>query len=217
MTHDVCELCELYASFNFPGEKKSRYCHSHKHDEMVNTKPKCIIPLCDNLGYKEYSKRCFPCFAEQFPHDPIIKKYKSKEGTTVATIIERFPEKTKSWKLDTLIPDGCSLKRPDMYLDMGQYSIIVEIDENQHRGYSEACEKARTTQLLNDAGKVEKISSCWGFTDKKARATIVHGKINEWKYRMDVLCQTIQDWINKHTSDWDGKLITEVKLFFDEV
>src|SRR6185369_17866233 len=87
----------------------------------------------------------------------------------------RFPG--LSWLLDKRIPDGCSLRRPDLVLDMGSYVIFIEIDENQHQfGYT--CQNKRLCELWQDAGhrpviflrfnpdsyvddEGRKIPSCW--------------------------------------------------------
>jgi hypothetical protein len=37
------------------------------------------------------------------------------------------------------VENGCSLRRPDLLLDLGYQVIIVEIDETQHKSYEEIC------------------------------------------------------------------------------
>jgi hypothetical protein len=53
------EGCKKYASFNFEGEKGSKYCAKHKHTDMINFKVKrceaenCkIIPTFNFKGEK---------------------------------------------------------------------------------------------------------------------------------------------------------------------
>jgi len=46
--------------------------------------------------------------------------------------------------------DGCSKKRPDLFLDLGFQVLIVEIDENGHHGYDNLCENKRVMELSKD-------------------------------------------------------------------
>lgn len=62
--------------------------------------------------------------------------------------MENFPDFT--WITDKTIQDGCSLRRPDLFLDLGYQVVIVEIDENQHDGYDCSCENKRIMQLSLD-------------------------------------------------------------------
>ena len=47
---------------------------------------------------------------------------------------------------------GCSKKRPDIYFELNKHSVIVEVDENQHRDYSNSCECARINEIVNGIG-----------------------------------------------------------------
>ena len=47
---------------------------------------------------------------------------------------------------------GCSKKRPDVYFDLPDKCVIVEIDENQHKAYAESCECARVNEIVNGIG-----------------------------------------------------------------
>ena len=39
---------------------------------------------------------------------------------------------------------------PDAYLDLLTHIIIIECDENQHKGYEDICENKRTMEISND-------------------------------------------------------------------
>ena len=45
-----------------------------------------------------------------------------------------------------------SRRRPDWIVDLGTHAIIVEIDEDQHRGYDSTCENKRLMELFGDLG-----------------------------------------------------------------
>jgi hypothetical protein len=51
---------------------------------------------------------------------------------------------------DKRVEEGCSARRPDVRIDFGTHTVLVECDENQHRGYS--CENKRMMELFLDCG-----------------------------------------------------------------
>lgn len=58
----------------------------------------------------------------------------------------------KTFVHDKTIDDGCSKRRPDLRWDLPTQVIIVEVDEHQHKSYSEICECARNSQIVGDVG-----------------------------------------------------------------
>ena len=46
----------------------------------------------------------------------------------------------------------CTRKRPDIRFEMPTHDVIVEVDENQHRGYAESCECARIAEIVGAIG-----------------------------------------------------------------
>jgi hypothetical protein len=46
----------------------------------------------------------------------------------------------------------CTKKRPDIRFEMLTHDVIVEVDENQHRGYKESCECARISEIVGAIG-----------------------------------------------------------------
>ena len=47
---------------------------------------------------------------------------------------------------------GCTRKRPDIRFKLPTHDVIVEVDENQHRGYAESCECARISEIVGAIG-----------------------------------------------------------------
>jgi hypothetical protein len=45
---------------------------------------------------------------------------------------------------------SCNKRRPDVFIDLFHYCIIIEIDENQHINYS--CENKRTMEIFEALG-----------------------------------------------------------------
>lgn len=54
-----------------------------------------------------------------------------KERTIIADLISVCPDLIINKKIE----GGSSKRRPDIFIDMKEYCIIVEIDERQHRSY----------------------------------------------------------------------------------
>lgn len=176
----ICEFegCDKQPAYNFEGKKEARFCNTHKKDGMIDIKNKrCKTYLCDTLVTNKYEGYCLRCFIHTFPDKPVTRNYKTKEKDVVDRVKEKYSE--FSWECDKRIQDGCSRRRPDMFLDMGSYVIIVEIDENQHEEYDCSCEKKRMQEIWGDVlcrpmifirfnpddykdEEGKNVTSCWG-------------------------------------------------------
>jgi len=157
-----------------------------------------------------------------FPDIKVSRNYKTKEKDVVDRIIQWKPEFT--WIQDKVVQDGCSKRRPDLLLDMGSHVIIIEIDENKHKGYS--CENKRTMQLSQDLNyrpivfirfnpdsyvttEGIKVSSCWK-TNKLGIFQVPNSKKKEWDDRIETLKCQIEYW----TTATIEKTIEIVELFY---
>ncbi len=111
------------------------------------------------------------------------------------------------WVEDKRVKDGCSLRRPDLFLDMGSHVVIVEVDENQLDTYDCTCENRRTMELSRDVShrplvmvrfnpdgyvcaEKGKIPSPWAY-NKKGLCTIKKKWQDAWKARLEVLSETV--------------------------
>ena len=220
------QKCKKHARFNYENEKELLYCNDHKLDNMINISAKrCKTHLCsvqtsntDDEGY------CLRCFINLFPDKPTTRNYKTKEQSVVEFILSEFGQ--YDWITDKRIKDGCSKRRPDLLLDMGDQVIIVEIDENQHIDYDCSCENKRTMELsqdinhrpmifirfnpdnYNENGK--SISSCWSI-NKSGICVISKTKTREWSDRLSALKSQIEYWCSNRTD----KTVEIVQLFYD--
>ncbi len=219
------EDCDKYPNYNLPG-KPARYCREHKTLQMIDVKhKKCKTHLCDTIVSKKYDGYCFYCFIHTYPDHEISRNYKNKEKTVVEEIKTHFP--SLSWIHDCVINDGCSMRRLDLFVDLGYQVIIIEVDENQHKLYDTTIENKRIMELSKDIGhrplifirfnpdsyykdKV-KIPSCWGFN--KNGLCVIQNKDN-WNERIKILRKCIEYWINpKNKSE---KIIHIEQLFYDD-
>jgi hypothetical protein len=152
-----------------------------------------------------------------------MRNYKTKENCVVQSIKETFSNFT--WVADKKVQNGCSLRRPDLLLDMGSHIIIVEVDENKHNDYECSCEHKRLMQLSQDVGhrpivfirfnpdayinQGVSIKSCWKL-NKLGVMVINKKKEKEWIERIQILKSQIQYWIHNPTE----KTVEIIELFY---
>lgn len=189
----------------------------------------CKTHLCETkASRKKYQGYCYRCFIYTFPDSPMVRNHKTKEHAVVAYLREQFPDYTMQF--DKSIQGGCSTKKPDVFVDFGEYVMIIEVDENQHKGSSYNCETLRLMTLFQDAGsrplvmirfnpdqyydvKGDMISSCWGYTKENGLCHVKKNKKKEWGERLNTLKRAIQYQI-----DYTGerKEVDIIHLFYDE-
>lgn len=151
-----------------------------------------------------------------------MRNYKTKEMCVVNCIMQHYTQFT--WVADRRVQGGCSLRRPDLLLDMGSHIIIVEIDENKHTGYDCSCEHKRLMEISQDLqyrpivfirfnpdsykgqdGVI--VKSCWKLNKSGIMSIIAHG---EWDQRLEILIHQIQYWVDNPTE----KMVEIVELFY---
>jgi hypothetical protein len=218
--------CEISPTYNFEGKPKA-YCSKHKKEGMIDVNHKtCKTPLCTTTVQEKYDGYCLYCFINTFPYKPVAHNYKTKEFAVVEHIKSKYPE--LSWREDKKVLDGCSRRRPDLLLDLGNQIIIIEIDENQHTDYDCSCENKRMMELSQDLGhrpiifirfnpddylqKENKISSCWGII-QSGICVVKKTKQKEWTERLTTLEKQIDYWINP--DNLTDKTIEIIQLFYD--
>lgn len=214
--------CKTQPNYNVPHIKRGIYCAKHAlpgMDDVVN--PRCKHDTCRTMvQIKKYRGFCLRHFIQEFPDEPIVRNYKTKELAMSRYISERFPNLT--WLDDKRIPGGTSGRRGDKMTDLGSHYIIVECDENQHSSYTTELE--RMTQLSNDVNKRpiifirfntdsykvngKRVRNCWGKNqDGLMRIT----RQKEWDNRLEYLGREIQSAI--HTIPTEP--IIERYMFYD--
>jgi len=170
------------------------------------------------------------CYIHLFPDRPVARNYKTKERAVVEYVLQQFPPEKYSWIADKRVYDGCSRKRPDLFLDLGYQVVIIEIDENQHEQYDCTCENKRLMQLSQDVNHRPLVfirfnpddymtaekhnTSCWAY-NKLGVCAIKKTRQKEWATRLEALSQQITYWLDEnHKTD---KTVEVIHLFYDEV
>ena len=222
------EGCIKVPSYNLVGEKKGLFCAEHKGKNMHDVKHKtCKTHLCPTIpANNKYEGYCFYCFVNLFPDRPVARNYKNKEQSVLDHMKTNFPD--LSLISDKRIQEGCSRRRPDIYIDLGYQVIIVEIDENQHIDYDCSCENKRLMEISQDVNfrplifirfnpdgyiqNGEKITSCWG-SNKNGLCVVKKNKRTEWEDRLLVLENQVRYWLEpKNRTE---KTVEVVQLFYD--
>ena len=223
--------CSTHPSFNFRGEKTAIYCGLHKQDGMdniVNLAKRCKSEWCDTVASNpRYKGYCLHCFIHLFPDQPTARNYKTKEQAVVDYITGEFPE--LDWTADKRVAGGCSRRRPDLRVSLPHQELVVEIDEDQHKGYDCSCENKRVMEISRDLGHRnivfirfnpdsyydsdgKKVHSCW-HVNKLGVCVVEDAKESEWRERLGVLKKQVKYWTcEENKSD---RTIQTVNLFFD--
>jgi hypothetical protein len=185
----------------------------------------CQTPFCDKRKIRKYNNYCLLCCIHLFPEMTVSRNYKTKEKTVVDYIKEIFSNLT--WIYDKKIYDGCSKRRPDLLLDLGEQIIIIEIDENKHDNYDCICENKRLMEISQDLNhrpiifirfnpdkyidnNSNIIKSCWKLNTSTGILYICKNKLNEWNDRLKILKEQVEYWIENKTS----KIIEIIELFY---
>lgn len=211
--------CMKQAICAFPGQKRGRFCTAHKLDDMIDIMSRrCSTPLCGVQANPRYSGYCYRCFIHTFPESPLIRNHKTKERAVVEHLREQFP--TLVWTLDKSI--GPSRRRPDLFVDLRDAAMIIEVDEHQHDTYECICENKRIMQLFQDVGMSKpiivirfntdaytskdnrRIASCWATSANRGLINVSSKHRASWERRLQALSNTIRHYL--HLIEQGGQL-----------
>ena len=205
------------------------YC---EHGQRKESCPKCGgSALCIHCKHIRAEKRyvesldkkvrcCIGCFYHYYPNDEIPRRYKKKQHYFNEKLIEEFG--ADFFQYDKKIKCGCSGRMPDWFIDCFKYSIIIELDEDQHK--YESCDDKRMMELFKDLGnrplvlirinpdkyegKTKERKGCFKF-DKRNILTCNEKKFNK---RFNTLVEMIKYYLNNEPE----KEVTMQKLFFNK-
>ena len=204
--------CMTVPVFNYSGKKNGCFCSKHKKPGMEDVKNKrCKTHMCDIILTGNSKEYCARCSAHLFPDKP--SRFKTRELKLKEYLEAQYPDKTI--KHDKRVE--CHLYRPDFVFDMGSHTIVIEIDENQHKTYDTSCDNKRLVSIFQGLGSrpmimirfnPDKYDSIPGCFKRDGHLT---GGGQEWKSRTNVLKLRIDHWI--HTEP-DREISVE-HLFFD--
>ncbi len=201
-----------------------------KHGARKSNCPKCYLKIscihCKMIkGKSRYVESldkkvrcCIRCFYYFYPNDKIPRRFKMKQHYFNEKLIEEFGD---IFQYDKVIKCGCSKRRPDWFIDCYKYSIIIELDEDQHKYTS--CDEKRMMELFQDLGNRQlvlirinpdkykedgkTIKSCFTFS----KTNTIKATTKNFNKRFNLLVEKIKYYIDNEPE----KEITVEKLFFD--
>ena len=176
-------------------------CEECKRDDDHNV----VEQKCETCGLlsliREDFADCDDCAEFQ-----LKKPLKQREMLVKAILDEaKIPYKSH----DKIPENSCHRYRPDFYFDWGTHIVILEVDEEQHRGYACECDHARMINLFQDQGGMKTLFIRFNPDAYKDK----NGKRHQWTASrgtklLEVLRQT-RDHLPEH-------LISAVQLYYDD-
>ena len=223
----MCIKCnDIRPYFNYKNEKKPLYCGKCSLPNMIDIKHKrCKTDLCDTIVQNKYKGYCLRCFIYNFPNDKLVRDY----GTREAKVSEFIKDSYKNLNItyNKIIDGGCSSHRPDIFIDCLTHSVIIEVDEHQHKNnksYNPECELRRLNNLFTDLAdrpivfirfnpdsyintKNKLIKSCFEYTENTGLP-----KANK---TLQARLKKLKDVIDKNLTKVPSENITTIKLYYD--
>jgi hypothetical protein len=216
-----CDECDTRATFGYKWQAPTK-CSLHRSIDMKNVVDKrCLTPSCETRSSSSHKGYCARCFVYLFPEETSAKMYRIKEKHVEDFIKELYPDVVCNMKVN----GGCSMYRPDFFIDVLTHSIIIEVDENQHASYDEICENKRMMTLFEDLGSRpivlirfnpdkyikdgKVVPSCFSY-HKRFNMPIVVNKAN-WNDRLKSLHEVIQ----KSIENVPNREVTLTRLYYD--
>lgn len=146
LKHARCELCNRQASYGYRKDNIRLRCRQHTYDPLEYLKLyKCVVPQCDRRIKKNKTGLCSKCFilGNRTSFESIY--YDSQTERDVAFFLtDSFPNHYLYW--NRKITDYDCKYRPDFMYDLPDYSILIEVDQHKHVGYTHENERIESIQ-----------------------------------------------------------------------
>jgi hypothetical protein len=218
-----CTSCTEDAYYGIKNSSNPQFCFIHKErTHYTAIYQLCSVLNCINRAKKDLNGLCIlhcPIDIYDFPQKNISNFIRDNFKLNIT--------------FDIIIPQGTSLRRPDIFIETDQFSIVIETDENQHKhkfrndNYSADKERARLVDLLQDINYKPlllvrfnpdaytqnhiKHKSCW-YYNKIDGYSFNSDMTIDWSARLNLLKETIIYFLNNPLTE-QYKII---KLFYDD-
>ena len=201
---NVCFVCKVCGAHK-------RMMYSDTEDGMPMRCVRCKKPT-DSLIYRRF------CRGEHHPPGKIFRTVVTsrsdylchycrhfgqwrcrKEREVVAYLSEHIGDYRPSL-LNKAIHGNLSLRyRPDIYYDLGDRALVIEVDENQHESYPVACEAKRMLEIAMTVG-VPIVFLRYN-PDRFQNADGIPRRVNKLRRQRD-LANHVLHWIEKPRDEW---------------
>ena len=211
----VTDGCFTVPVFNFPGQKRGERCFNHREQGMIDVRnPRCKTPMCDIILFGNKIGYCARCSVYMLPDAPTSRRFKTREMAVRDFLRATWPDCdiTHDKRVE------CHLYRPDFVFDMGSHTIVIEIDENQHKSYDTSCDNKRLMSIFQGLGSRPMVMirfnpdsytghrGCWTRDNK----LVDDGR--PWAKRLGVLKERVDHWFDTEPA----RELSVEHLFFDD-
>jgi hypothetical protein len=210
-----CKCGKSQPHYNEPGEKTPICCASCKTETMINIKnKKCKLENCPILANPKYKGYCANCFTHLFPNDPLTfqTRCKTKELAVRDYINMNFEGFICDRQLTTANCDCTIRRRPDLRIHINETLLVIEVDENQHKSYSEMDEETRYNDLyMAYSGKwiyIRFNPDKFKKNNKNVNPTIAK--------RLPKLKEEIEKQFRRIENNENKELVERIYLYFDK-
>ena len=127
---------------------KPEFCEEHKkNDHKLLTNRKCLE--CGSVDILDINLKCFICCPESFNDR---KRHLKEEEVCNILSDSKHSDFISHDKVPTDVKYCKDSYRPDILYNCLTHYLIIEIDENMHRGYDTYCERTRMYNIAQDLG-----------------------------------------------------------------
>jgi hypothetical protein len=130
-----CVICKKQALY---GHTSPIHCESHKTQDELNL----VERICKLCGLPEILDENGVCM---YHDESNIIKFRLYKQNVIKNLLDA--NKIKYDFYDTVIDVKCGKERPDFMFDCGAYKVILEVDEDQHKGRACECEQTRMVNI----------------------------------------------------------------------
>ena len=182
---------------------------------MIHNNTKYCLHHCPEKEYEFALKRkCKYCDHEDSTFVcNNCKQLQNKKEVSVIRYLRKHIDTEFVYNSSKML-QGLSKKRPDIYFELENHFLIVEIDENQHNAYEDLCECARLSEIVSGLGynNENKPVIVIRFNPDKIKNndTVVEVILID---RLQLLVYTIKEELVK---DYDSFFVKLIQLYYDD-
>jgi hypothetical protein len=209
------EECKDIAEY---GKTEPTHCHEHKTEDEIHL----VAQICKQCSWNDLLNKDGLCVNRCAPNRVYIQiKQEKKKEKLVMNYLDKYVNLSNiiDIKDDKIVDSRCNKTRPDRIYDVGTHCIIIEVDEDQHKGDRSSCCKGEIGELA----RMHEIQNAIGlglhciflrFNPDNFR---VAGKLQ--KVNMNERLKILVKWIEKCAEMKPDRELQPVKykyLFYDE-
>jgi hypothetical protein len=207
------EDCKNIAEY---GKIEPIHCLDHKTDDDIYLVAQKCIQCCNNDLLNKDGLCITYCVPNQLYQQ--VKQEKKKEKT-VMNYLDKYVKLSNIINIqdDKVVDTYCNYYRPDRIYDVGTHCIIIEVDEDQHKGNRASCSKGEIGELA----RMHEIQNAVGMNCIFLRFNPDTFKVNNKKQsiNMNERLKLLVKWIEKCEEMKPEKDLQPVKykyLFYDD-